>query len=371
MVMGQSRREHEAWVEMCNQKNLQADNFYKNQKNTTVNFLYAGEYIEPPVLEPPYYPPLYSEEGKLMQKYYDAVSQKPIVAHQLCCLQLFQARVNRSRHALRRRRKMVGSIAVVKTGISTQPLGEDQHGYEYWKYPFSNDLFLLLNPHEFTNSDEKDFNQIIGKYSSSSTNTTDIDQVDGSMKRKKWIRINKTEDIKIIIDLLNENILKEKQLKNNLIQFLLNERISFENQKNQAAAAAALVTASSENSAAPDENEPAASSALNKLDSAGDLSEMAESSEIPQAVNSGFTSSRRTKSTDSLLAQQEKEAAINAKNQANIPVALKLFPQKGSEILSNYVIQEERVFDDSIPDEDDNDGNYDEYYQYFTFHQRK
>jgi ribosomal protein L40E len=354
MVLGQSRQEHDAWVNMCNQKLLIVDN-YKGEKNTMVNFLYAGKECYSPTLEPPQFPLHDSEEGKLLTRYYGLVNQKPIIAHELCCLQLFQARLNRSRHALRRRRKIVGSIAVVKSGISSQPLGIDASGYEYWKFPFSNDLFMLLNANEFNNSDQTEFNQLIGREVESSTKSK---TATAAANTKKWIRINKTEEIKMIIELLNDNHSKERTLKNNLIQYLLNERIIIEQQQKQLQQ---QQDATEMEVASPLLNH---STSMSKLDTKS-ADEPAGSVDDEEKGYNLTSSGRRTKSTDNLI--QSDTSAVKAKD---MPVALKLFSLKGQDIQSSYIIQEERVFDDSTPDEVDQDGNSDDYYQYFTFNNR-
>lgn len=51
-----------------------------------------------PSVEFPYLPPARSEKGEAMiQAYREAMGGAPLIAHQLCALQMFQARITRSR----------------------------------------------------------------------------------------------------------------------------------------------------------------------------------------------------------------------------------------------------------------------------------
>jgi hypothetical protein len=53
-----------------------------------------------PGVEFPYFPAAHSEKGEvLMQAYSETLGDVPLVAHQLCALQMFQARITRSRYA--------------------------------------------------------------------------------------------------------------------------------------------------------------------------------------------------------------------------------------------------------------------------------
>jgi hypothetical protein len=96
-VYGQSRSEHDHWVHLNNKipvANYVLDNA---TTSTTVNFLYQGSKMLPPKIDYPYFPLLRSKDGSELRKRYDAAGTVPTVAHQLCALQMFQTRVNRSK----------------------------------------------------------------------------------------------------------------------------------------------------------------------------------------------------------------------------------------------------------------------------------
>ena len=48
----------------------------------------------------PYLPPLDSAEGQKLVDFFHSVGQSPLIAHQLCALQIFQARMNKNRFLL-------------------------------------------------------------------------------------------------------------------------------------------------------------------------------------------------------------------------------------------------------------------------------
>jgi hypothetical protein len=359
LVIGQTRDEHDAWIEICSKKQLLADSFYGKQKGTVVSFLYAENEFPSPSIVPPYFPPYHSPETKTLLEYYETVNQSPIVAHQLCCLQLFQARVNRSKHALRRRRKAVGNVAVMKTGLSVQPLGNDSHGLEYWKFPFSLDLFILeassssssSSSMDDNNEDNEAFNRAIGKSHLSLEKKSSFTAV--ATDGRVWRRVNTTSDIKTIVELLNDCSCNEKQLKSNIYQFLLNERIANELKHDQSNAAlvAPLKTEESKDSSSDNEMKE------DDDERAGGESMKYENSSITLSDSNEQQVGRQRKSLD---------------GSHNIPVAIRLFPSKGNDIPSTFIIQEERVFDDSLPEDIDDDGSgEDDYYQYFTFSGKK
>lgn len=357
LVIGQTRTEHDAWIEMYGkERQLVADNFYRvngqSQKNTVVNFLFAEKTITPPKLTPPYYPPLQTAEGKTLMNYYENIQQTPIVAHQLCCLQLFQARLNRSRHALRRRRKDVASLALLKSGISTQSLGKDHYGYEYWKFPFTLDLFIthfnvdgssamvVLDP------DREEFNRLIGKVTTSSSASQGT--------RKKWYRIGNSDGIRSIVELLDDSREAERTLKQNLIQFLLNERILIEKKPT-----------------------------LTKVDShgtydGGSLMDVAESKDGESGDHAEPIGNDSSEIKESYSTGKPGRKSLESSSTANTPVSIRLFPNKGQELVTFYSIPEEKVFDDSLPTDDTeeagnegDDPDSDNYHQYFSFSTKK
>ena len=74
---------------------------------TSVVFLNQMQQYRPPPVEFPYLPTVTSSAGKLLMEACQttadspaaaAAMQGPVIAHQLCALQMFQARINRSRY---------------------------------------------------------------------------------------------------------------------------------------------------------------------------------------------------------------------------------------------------------------------------------
>ena len=75
---------------------------------TSVVFLNQMQQYRPPPVEFPYLPTVTSSAGKLLMEACQTTAdspavaatamQGPVIAHQLCALQMFQARINRSRY---------------------------------------------------------------------------------------------------------------------------------------------------------------------------------------------------------------------------------------------------------------------------------
>lgn len=71
---------------------------------TSVVFLNQMQQYRPPPVEFPFLPTVTSSAGQLLLEAYQnadcAAVQGPVIAHQLCALQIFQARINRSRYVI-------------------------------------------------------------------------------------------------------------------------------------------------------------------------------------------------------------------------------------------------------------------------------
>jgi hypothetical protein len=61
--------------------------------------LYQGKTLPAPAVEFPYFPPVSSAKGEALLAAQRDTRGGPLVAHQLCALQVFQARITRSRYA--------------------------------------------------------------------------------------------------------------------------------------------------------------------------------------------------------------------------------------------------------------------------------
>jgi hypothetical protein len=161
MVVGQCRREHEAALSLS--KPTVADNYYPGRTGTGVKFMIYGELSLPPPPGVPYFPLVESEHGQrlLTQASDDSEERRQsMVVHQICALQMYEARMDRERHAVRRRRTLVAKRALSLAGISCRPLGTDKAGREYWRFPTSDDLFIRgINP--VRDMDKEAFNQLL------------------------------------------------------------------------------------------------------------------------------------------------------------------------------------------------------------------
>jgi hypothetical protein len=319
-VIGQNRAEHDDWVAAITRVPIAA-NFLFPQSNCNVNFLHGGNSLSLPKISCPSFPIENSEEGKKLLEMYEAVDRKPVIVHQLCALQMFQARSNRSRHLLRRRRNIVGEKALSMSGISQQPLGYDIYHNEYWKFPFCSDLFVkvsgLTDPSQSNRAfseDQRDFYKMIGHNS--------VDSSASTATNFHWIRIQDLDVIKSITSLLG-NSLSEQQLRLNLIKEVIVDKTL--QMKDITLAVTSNVSA----------NQTSLTSAVSTTNlSTQDLATNATD-------DNGHTNMSKKGYVEGL--------------DANTPVALKLYLTKGVEVPSSVMIQEEAAFVDSDNAEDTND----------------
>lgn len=108
MVYGQTREEHDEYLRMHSIPSV--DNILNGKKGTNVSFIFGGHLMNPPMLDVPYFPLVSSRHGnKLMEiksKCSSASSTgqsrsgEDNVAHELCALQMFRARMDRERYVL-------------------------------------------------------------------------------------------------------------------------------------------------------------------------------------------------------------------------------------------------------------------------------
>lgn len=69
---------------------------FKN-KTIELKFTLRGKPVGPTGLSYPFFPPISSPDGYKLMELYSKMAQSPVIAHQLCALQLFQARMNKNR----------------------------------------------------------------------------------------------------------------------------------------------------------------------------------------------------------------------------------------------------------------------------------
>ena len=85
----------------------------------------------------------------------------PEVVHEVCALEMFRARLGTIRHAARRQRVKVADLAICMAGAIIRPLGVDDMGREYWRFPSCRGLFICNGP--YGNEDEVAFNTSLKK----------------------------------------------------------------------------------------------------------------------------------------------------------------------------------------------------------------
>jgi hypothetical protein len=249
-----------------------------------------------------------------------------------------------NRHTLRRRRKLVGLRAISMCGISVQPLGYDDDKNEYWKFPFSPDLFVCYysdRNNGFVDKDQLDFARLIKKDLESNPNAMKVEDVEKENANKVWVRINDVEVMKKIAACLGTSR-HETMLRNNMITELLVGRMNEQSKKNTFS-----------NNSRPNQSSTSATNVNDEAEMEDDNNEDEEEEE--EDNSRPITSSAITRQSE------------------NAPHALKLFVNKGQGINDYVHIQEEKVYTDeyekSLSDNEDNED--DDASQYFSFSNRK
>lgn len=327
LVYGQSRDEHEAWVQLC--KVPMANSIFDSEsRNTVISFVHEGKKMSAPKLSFPFFPPISSSDGEELLKRYDACGQTPVITHQMCALQMFQARLNRKKHELRRRRKVVGQRVEAMTGVFLQPLGQDRFQNEYWKFPFSKDLFICRNNNAddiYVDKDKEDFKRMLeGGHGDHQA----LDYINSS---KHWMKVSETEHILQLVERLEKdaalNPLQSRSansLKVNIINSILSER---------------MVLNPNANAMAPEDQ-------VNKM-------------QIDEAITESAASAH--------VEDVETKVETTKKVVDNNPVALKLFTNKGPDIFSMQYMDEEKVFEEQLDEDEEEDQSL----KYFQFSGKK
>lgn len=97
LVVAQSRVEHDSAVQLGGRSLVSADGFFSGRVGTLVRFMVDGKELAVSGLTFPYLPPVDSAAGLQLMAASESVGQPAPVAHEVCALQMFQARVNRSK----------------------------------------------------------------------------------------------------------------------------------------------------------------------------------------------------------------------------------------------------------------------------------
>ena len=281
------------------------------------------------------------------------------------------------RHTLRRKNKVVGQRAVTMTGISVLPLGYDDAGREYWKFPVSEDLFICTQP--LSDVCQAEFQERLlqeAREMSVQNESDGVMDVDIQEERKNivptttattategdrnWKRISDVSSIRRIVELLGTSS-SEQALRTNVINALLLERSA-----NAAAVAAATATTTATETA---------SSAESKTDEDLSASSAVGAEERKNTTTTGNLNSwvDRSRSSGSLAAVERTNSIEDLRKKPIVdlvPAGMRLITARGQEIMSNYVIQEETVFEEDAGDSDEEIDDEDEttpVNEYFTF----
>ena len=117
MVVGQTREEHDAYVNSFTRSEARTKN------GTKLKFFIDGEQLPPPQLEVPYFPYFTSEDGDNLIEHHNrygmlgGADSYLLAVHQICALEMFKARLSREKHRLRRKRKKVVAAAISMAGV--------------------------------------------------------------------------------------------------------------------------------------------------------------------------------------------------------------------------------------------------------------
>lgn len=258
------------------------------------------------------------------------------------------------RHTQRRRRKLVGLRAVSLTGAALWPLGYDSAGFEYWKFPVSDDLFVFATA--LGDSDRSEFQRML-LMEQRQQQQLELEPEIGSdavlaarmLQPRRWKRISDVATICRITDLLGKDA-NERHLRRSIInEFLIERKVG------AAEEAAALAVA------------PVAAASATATETAAAAAGASSTAEAQQGPNStdekaiaaggGGDDASAAASADTADASAEDATAGRALRKPapdNTPVALKLQTSKGHDIPAEFVIPQETAFDEEAELEEAN-----------------
>jgi len=296
-VIGQSIFEHDIFMK----ENLYCctSNFYPDKNDTKVTFQMGGSDVDTSV-KIPFFPYLDSPQGvELLDNILD-LDAAPLIVHELCALQMFEARLTHNKHALRRKRNIISKKLVAMAGIPIRPLGIDSCGREYWKFPNSIHLFICTN--ESVDTDKIEFHNLLD---------LELESVNESVNRE-WKVVSNPNEIKSLAAALGTSR-RERKLRQNLINLLLSD-----------------YTPNHYKLEFPVDNREESYKALEFL-----------------VANNSTESCYRL--TENLSAAPKFDKSDRAAANDNIPFALKLVSGKGVNPVKRYCISEEAAYTDLNP----------------------
>ena len=357
----------------------------------------------------------------------NAVVTCPVV-HELCALKMCKARMQRSRHSIRRKRKLIAERVADMSYISSRPLGHDEKGRFYWRFPNSNNSLFISPPSSMSEREpdkealaEKLEAQRLGRKEKKSRtpqkkNRPDSDHAkdfnavtlfDGGNIKKdpdrgsgdKWIRITHVLEIAKIIELLGTSRSNAEVSLSQVLGSLYHGDIAKYNQELQ------KEEVEKGNGDGGDNESEKMDVAEEKDDSQSGIDNVKDVTVAPleKTDNPSQESEGKTQFAEFAYKEDEekgeKELSTNdsidddegwdygrrrpprraaapviprAKPGEGVPVVMRLLPELGPEVQPQYRIKKEKVFEDSAFNNDDGDYSDDDdddlsYQKYFVF----
>eukprot|EP00605_Chrysophyceae_sp_TOSAG23-4_P000427 GSChrysophyteH1.ASY1.ANO1.484.1 assembled CDS len=159
----------------------------------------------------PYFPYYTSEDGddmlELHRTHHKSIGT--LAAHQMCALELFRARVSPNAAFLRRMRRKVVRFAVELSGLMIAPLGRDNKGREYWKFPTSEALFICRGL--YGDSDKHQFLNLLGKERGRSVAMkAEISAKKQEFHSSNWLLISDVTSVWNLLNNLGPSLVEQK-----------------------------------------------------------------------------------------------------------------------------------------------------------------
>ena len=208
LVVGQNIYEHDVF--MKDKSYCCANNVFLNKDASKATFRIGGSDFKTNV-SVPYFPYLDNVKGAELIDNILNISAEPVVVHELCALQMFEARLTRNKHSLRRKRNMISKKLSAMAGVPIRPLGVDSCGREYWRFP--NSLHLFICTTASVDQEKIEFHDLLGI----SLNEPTIESI-----AREWKVLVNPNDIKKAVAALG-NSKQERKLRQNIINLVLSD----------------------------------------------------------------------------------------------------------------------------------------------------
>ena len=368
-----------------------------------------------------------SSKMVLSSKKHSALVSCPVV-HEICALKMCQARMQRSRHSIRRKRKVIADRVADMSYISSRPIGHDDRGRFYWQFPNSNSSLFISPPSlmevrepekaalaekmEAQKSGKKDkvrrTPQKKGKGRADNADNVDPatlftqspvheDKIISRSTGGKWLRVTSLLEIAKVIELLGTSRSEAEISLCQALRTLYHNDISKHHQQTQekdknkvkeevgSDEMEVVEVKDVDDQSLVDDIKPTVegdvgNAEVKSSDEGDNVPNKAQFSEFSYKEND-----RGDNNDDEDLDDEEwdygrrrppRRAAApiipRAKPGEGIPVNMVLLPELGPEVLPEYVIKKEKVFEDSAgenmddgaSDDSENDLSYQKYFMF-------